>query len=111
MNEEMAEIVNRFESTAESLQLHSHSNNDNNTQNNTLLDQSSAENRMDQSEDDSYYQNSFRSSVGKSNDRFSKRNEGAWNHGDEHDDSNNGDANNENCSKTIKNGIHLTLIL
>lgn len=97
VNEEMAEIVNRFEAATESLQpTFSDTHNDSNTRNNSLLEQSTIDNHMDQSEDDSYYQNNFKSAVNKRNDDSSK-------HDDDHDESSNDDTNDESSSK-MQNG-------
>lgn len=97
VNEEMAEIVNRFEAATESLQpTFSDTHNDSSTRNNSLLEQSTTDNHMDQSEDDSYYQNNFKSAINKRNDESSK-------HGNEHDESSNDDTNDESPSK-IQNG-------
>lgn len=97
VNEEMAEIVNRFEAATESLQpTFSDTVNDSSTRNNSLLEQSTTDNHMDQSEDDSYYQNSFKSAINKRNDDSSK-------HGNDHDDSSNDDSNDDSPSK-MQNG-------
>lgn len=96
VNEEMAEIVNRFEAATESLQpTFSDTYNDSSIQNNSLLERNTTDNHMDQSEDDSYYHNNFKSSVNKRNDESSK-------HDDERDESSNDDTNDESCSKIQK---------
>lgn len=100
VNEEMAEIVNRFETATESLQpTFSDTHNDSSTRNNSLLEQSTTDNHMDQSEpeDDSYYQNNFKSAVNKRNDESSK-------HGNDHDDSSNDDDTNDESSSKIQKG-------
>lgn len=99
VNEEMAEIVNRFETATESLQptTFSDTHNDSGTRNNSLLEQSTTDNHMDQSEDDSYYQNNFKSAINKRNDESSK-------HGNDHDESSNDDDTNDESPSKMQNG-------
>lgn len=97
VNEEMTEIVNRFEAATESLQPSTDTLNDN-AQNNSLLEQSSIDNHMDQSEDDSYYQNNFKTGVSKRNDESLK-------HGNERDESSNDDTNDESGSNAKKSKL------
>lgn len=87
VNEEMAEIVNRFEAATESLQLFNDTHN-NSTQNTLLLQQSSIDNHMDQSEDD-----------GCGNKRSNSSN-----HGKEHDESSNDDADTNDDDRLNRNG-------
>lgn len=73
VNEEMAEIVNRFETATEALQPSDSFNSS--AQNISLLDQSAVDNQMDQSDDESHYQNSsFKSAVNKLSEKSSKNN-------------------------------------
>lgn len=100
VNEEMTEIVNRFEAATESLQPSTDTLNDN-AQNNPLLEQSSIDNHMDQSEDDSYYQNNFKSAVSKRNDESLKH----GNERDERDESSNDDTTDESGSNAKKSKL------
>lgn len=101
VNEEMADIVNRFEAATETLQP-SEAHNDS-TLNNSL-EQSSADNHMDQSEDDNYHKNNFKSVVSKRNDDS--------NHGMERDDSSNDDADtNDEGQSQLKKGKQIVLTI
>lgn len=89
VNEEMAEIVNRFEAATETLQPTSDSHNDT-IQNSSLLDQNAA---VDHRNDDSFYENNFKSTVSKRNDDSSK-------HENDDDESSNDDVDDEERSKS-----------
>lgn len=104
VNEEMAQIVNRFEAATEALQLSAGTHN-NSVQNNSKLERSNADNHMDQSEDDNYYQNNFKTAVNKRNDESTNK------HGNG-DDSSNDDTNDEEDSSSLKQGnkMHFNFI-
>lgn len=104
VNEEMADIVHRFEAAAEAFPIAAESQND------TAPNESMNQSHMDRSEDDSYYRCDFKSSVVKSNDRSDKRGDNSPNaDDDENDASSNDDANNKHYTKT-KNGNYSAYI-
>lgn len=104
VNEEMAEIVHRFEVATESLQPTSDTHN-NSAQNNSLLEQSTIDNHMDQSEDESFYENNFKSTI-------NKRNDDSIQHGKDDDESSNDDTNDDNSSNMNQgNKKHISIHL
>lgn len=104
VNEEMADIVNRFELATESLRHTSDNTKDENAQSASALEQNNAANQMDQSEDDSYYQNNLKSSIKEPTERSNKRDEDSSNHGEGRDDSSTDDADNEKRINSQKQG-------
>lgn len=103
VNEEMADIVNHFEAATDSLRHTSDNTKDDNTQSASTLEQNNA-NQMDQSEDDSYYQNHLKSSVKETTKRSNKRDEDSSNHGEGRDDSSTDDADNDKRIDSQKTG-------
>lgn len=82
VNEEMAGIVNRFETVAESYPVTADAQDD------TMLNDSAVtenldESRIDETEDDNYYRRDFKSSAAKVNDRSGKRDDNPRDHKDD----------------------------